>query len=162
MKNLLKKLLLVSCVSAMLVTPTSIFANELPKQETLEVVGISENGIMPIYTDKTVVNIPNGETYYFVNKVNNQPFLFKEGTSIMLQMNCSSPHMFDYGIVDEDNNIVYQNNSLDSFNNMGHMIFISDYKIPKTGRYKFFITNYSPDSLDIYNIDISINSYTPA
>lgn len=154
MKNLLKKLLLVSCVSAMLVTPTSIFANELPKQETLEAVGIPENGIMPIYTDRTEVIIPNGETYYFVNKVNGQPFLFKENTDINVQMSYSSPNMFEYGIVDEDNNIISYGNISDSFT--GETGLAVGYTIPKTGRYKFFVTNYSPDSLSVYNIRIDI------
>lgn len=154
MKNLLKKLLLVSCVSAMLVTPTSIFANETPKQETLEVIGIPQNGVMPRYTDRTEVTIPNGETYYFVNRVNNQPFLFKEDTNISVQMNYSSPNMFQYGMVDEDNNIISYGDISNPY--VGETGLWTGYTIPKTGRYKFFITNYSPDSLSVYNIKIDI------
>lgn len=156
MKNLLKKLLLVSCVSAMLVTPTSIFANELPKQETLEVVGIPENGIMPIYTDRTEVNVPNGETYYFVNKVNNQPFLFKKDTNMNMTIYYNSPCLFDFGVVDENNDLVYKIEISSGEQNVS-IGMGTGFTVPETGRYKFFVTNYSPDSLVVDNLTVNIN-----
>lgn len=155
MKNLLKKLLLVSCVSAMLVTPTSIFANELPKQETLEAVGIPENGVMPVYTDKNQVVIPNGETYYFVNKDTKQPFLFRKDSVIKIVLGYYSPGLYDFGVLDGNNNVI----SLHEFSNGAedkYIFHFMTFTAPQTDKYTFFVTNYSPDPLTIDQFNLNL------
>lgn len=153
MKNVLKKLMLVSCISALLVTPISIFANEVSQQETIEVAVVAQNGVTPRYIDENKVTIDNGDIYYFVNKANNQPFLFRAGTELEVTIRVSGPSAFTLGIADENNNIVANYSS--STNSSG-VKFIAPFPIHETGRYKFFVMNFSPDPLDVYSFKVNI------
>lgn len=142
MRNTFRAILTSTCIITLLTCPFVARANECSYLMNNQQTAIPENpdGIIPFYTDKAEYSVQNGETVYFVNNLNGLPFLIRENTlaSVVLSFTDYSNN-FETGIVDEHNNVMQ---SFDN-NNECRSIGIIFSEAMNTGRYKFYLTNFS-------------------
>lgn len=161
----LKKFLVGVCISSMLVAPTSIFAEEvnidqpqftvtLETGETIELVPVYENGIMPCVIDTSGVSIGNNETIYFINRDTGKPFVFAAQQIVTMTVNFTTKFDVDMGWADLNNNII------------GYSEFWST--VPSKRTYQFkntirgrtcrpFIKSYSADTVQINRMEVNTN-----
>lgn len=166
MKNLIRKISLGTCITAMMFTSTVAFANDkTPQTRTLvleeitndTVIEPNETVIMPmsIITDRPV--IPNGQTGYFKASETNDPFYFLADTNVNLSISLYTPSTFKIGLVDafshSDINVQPFSPEMNLFKKTS--IGFADFKISTDGQYLVYVTNYSADPLAISDFRIT-------
>lgn len=164
MKNL-KKFLLGTCVLSMFAVSTSAFAKEvdikspqliatLSSGKEIELDLVRENFIQPRYQDNTKIVVQNGETAYFVNRATGKPFMLRGGEYVTFSVTHDHSCSFEYGLANSAGSSVgssYHSASGTSTNNTMSV----KVRVPSTGNYKFYVTNFSVDPLTITTIKSS-------